>query len=131
MSAEYYAAGPEARAVVNRLLDLPPEPTQDWEFILADPARIEEMLDLIARRELGLEPRSALAQLLVASIDAAESDEVLSSASVLRAEAYFATDPEVRERMVFFWLNERRGRHAHAVAFALGRDPAPLEPYED
>jgi len=134
MSAEYYGVGPEIRAAVERLLNLrklSSSEEQDWEFLLGDPARIDEIVDLLERRDLDIEMRSAVAQLLISSIDDAESDGVLSFDSVERASFYFATDPEVYERMVFFWLSEGRGRHANAVGFALGHDPAPFEPFED
>lgn len=75
MSAEYYGVGPGARAAVERLLNLlplRPEDEQEWEFRLGDPARIEEILDLLERTDLDLEMRSAVAQLLMSSIYRAE-----------------------------------------------------------
>ena len=134
MSAEYYGVGPEICAAVERLLNLrklSPGEEQEWEFFLGDPARIDEIVDLLERRDLDLEMRSAVAQLLMSGIYNAESDGVLSFDSIERASFYLATDPEVYERMVFFWLSEGWGIHTPALAFALGHDPAPFEPFED
>jgi len=134
MSAEYYGAGSETRANVGKILNLRalrPEDEQAWEFLQADPSRIDEILDLLERKDFDLDLRSALAQLLLASISFAELNWVLSAISVDRAAFYFASDPEVRERMVFLWLGEGRGLQQHALRFALGLDPAPFEHVED
>lgn len=126
MSAEYYGVDPEVRAEVGRLLDLPALfSEQDWEFSLADPARIDDMLDLIAQGIPDLDLRSGLAQLLVASIDRAATDEVLAGSQLERAAAWFAGDAPVRDRMAFFWLEKGQSRNPRAVAQILGADPAP------
>ena len=106
MSNKFYGPKAEAEKVINQLLALPATGNeQDWEFELADPARIDEMLNTFESKELDLESKSALALLILSSIEEADEAGTLQRTQVMRTNHLFVSDDTVRSRMLFYWID--------------------------
>lgn len=104
MTKEFYGATVEAQHTVNKLLALPASGReQDWEFELADPNRIEDMLRVLSG-ELSYDERCALALLTIASIEEAVEAEIIDSNVVERAKVMLKSDRDVFSSMRFYWI---------------------------
>ncbi|MGZ4982139.1 MAG: hypothetical protein ACXWAB_11915 [Methylobacter sp.] len=116
MSNKFYGPTAEAENAINQLLQLPATgKEQDWEFELANPSKIDEMFDAFESKKLDLDSKSALALLIISSIEEAYESETLDETKVLRASALFASDDEVRSRMLFYWIELQRASNLALV----------------
>lgn len=118
MTVEFY--GPTVRAVaeINKLLGLHATGReQDWEFEFADPTRIQEMLNLLEHENIDDECRSALALLMIASMEEATALEPRDEA---RAASWFSLNERVRKQMHFYWIDLDRTANAESTARVLG-----------
>lgn len=116
MAREFYGATVEAQRAINKLLALPASGReQDWEVELADPHRIEEMLAVAADSDLNLDERCALALLTIASIDEAAEGGGVNPQDLERAQSILKQDDEVREAMIFYWIDQNRASDAETI----------------
>ncbi|MDD5113086.1 MAG: hypothetical protein PHC94_03645 [Methylobacter sp.] len=116
MSIKFYGPTAGAEAIINQLLKLPATgKEQDWEFEFANPTKIEEMLDVFTSKELDLESKSALALLIISSMEEAEEAGTLDSALIFRATQLIAINDEVRNRMYFYWIELGRANNVVLV----------------
>lgn len=117
MTDEFYGASLSAQRRINRLLNLNVSSReQDWEFELADPSRVDDMLDVASETILTLDEKSALALLLLASIDGRGD---LTPLQIQRTREFVCHDQSLRARMLFFW-RERPANHNDLVQQVLG-----------
>ncbi|CAN7554267.1 MULTISPECIES: hypothetical protein [unclassified Variovorax] len=118
MSHEFYGATARAVAEINRLLKLPATGReQDWEFELADPKRIHEMLNLLVLGNLNDECRSALALLLLASM---EEQDSLEPRDLVQAKEWFLRNKRARDQMHFYWIQMSRATRPDLISRVLG-----------
>ncbi|MDT4329318.1 hypothetical protein ACQE3E_07125 [Methylomonas sp. MED-D] len=116
MSREFYGPKADAESVINQLLSLPATGReQDWEIELADPARIDEMLDILESKDIDFECKSALALLAISSMEEANEAGMLEAAQVRRAYQLFFKRDELRERMCFYWIELGRANNIELV----------------
>lgn len=116
MSREFYGATAEAQGSVNKLLSLPASGReQDWEFELADPNRIEEMLNAASTVELNHDEKCALALVLVASIEEAIESGLADRDLIARSRSILRDDGEVLEAMKFYWIEQCRASNEETV----------------
>lgn len=107
MAREFYGATVEAQRAINKLLSLPASGReQDWEVELADPYRIEEMLTVASENDLHLDERCALALLTIASIDELAGAGEVNAQVIERARSILTQDEEVRDAMIFYWIDQ-------------------------
>jgi len=112
MADEYYGATRKVEIEVSRLVGLPATlEEQDWEFIYADPTRIEIMVDLLSSAQLSTDERSALCSLMIASFEKAFDGGEVNHELMDRAAQLIGADPVVLERMRFFWLGQGMSFH--------------------
>jgi len=110
MTNEYLC--PERGAVeqVNRMFNLPATgKEQDWELELSDPDRLDEMLDALEQANLDLETKSALALLVIASIEDGDETEKPVAAHIARMREVLRNDRIVNDRMRYYWLRNGGG----------------------
>lgn len=108
MPRGFYGAKPQAIRTINDLLGLPASgQEQDWEIELADPARIDEMLDLQSLHELDYDAKCALSLLLIGSIELAFENGALEEHQVRRASEFFRENPPILEAMCCYWNDLR------------------------
>ncbi|OSZ71960.1 hypothetical protein CAP39_00805 [Sphingomonas sp. IBVSS1] len=104
MTQEYYAPTPVARATINKLLDLPAKgDEQDWEIELSAPDKLDNMFALMDAGVLNFEERSALALLLMYSVDEIYREGGDTSALFPRLKSLLTADPDVLGRMRYYW----------------------------
>jgi hypothetical protein len=116
MTREFYGATVAAQTSINELLSLPASGReQDWEIELADPDRIEEMLKAGSMSDLHYEEKCALALLIVASIEESVNAGDINPNTLERAKAAFKRDDDVREAMIFYWLDQGRSSNEAAA----------------
>lgn len=116
MSDEFYGPRKDAEGVINRLLGLPATfREQDWEFELADPARINDMLDMLESVDIDLECVSALALLTISSMEEASALGLLEGAQIRRAAKIFEGRGDVRERMRYYWIGLKRANNEDLI----------------
>jgi hypothetical protein len=116
MPREFYGATVEAQRAINKLLALPASGReQDWEVELADPHRIEEMLVAASDGGLNLDERCALALLTIASIEESADAGEVNPQDVERAKSILKRDDEVRDAMIFYWIDQNRASDAKTV----------------
>jgi hypothetical protein len=110
LRTEFYAATVEAQNHITHLLNLPATGSeQDWEIELADPSRVDEMIDMLARRvDLNLDSQCALALLTISSMEVAEELGKLKPLSVKKMALMLPTHPLIAARMYFYWVTLRR-----------------------
>jgi hypothetical protein len=102
MDQDYYWPHPDSVRALNQLLNLPATGhEQDWEIELSDPERLDEMVGLFCGGELDLENRSALALLMIFSLDPWGADA--GTADVERVQLALQSDPAVHDRMRSYW----------------------------
>ncbi|WP_333606365.1 hypothetical protein [Arsukibacterium sp.] len=111
MFVEFYGPKIEAEDAINKLLNLPATGReQDWEIELADPARIDEMLDALETKEIDFDCQSALSLLVISSIDEANELGLLNEKQVRRAAELFFINSDLRDRMCFYWVHLARAK---------------------
>lgn len=116
MTNEYYGAALDAQHSVNVLLLLTVTGReQDWEFELADPARVEEMLAVYTSTEMSIDVRKAFALLLLSSVEEKASLGDVEHALLERITEALQMHPSVRDAMAFYWIDQN-----------LATDPALL-----
>jgi len=116
MSREFYGPKADAESTINQLLSLPATGReQDWEVELADPGRINEMLDALEYKDMNFESQSALALLVISSMEEANVAGTLGDVQVRRASQLLASRNDVRERMCFYWIELGRANDIHLV----------------
>lgn len=116
MSREFYGPKAGAESIINRLLNLPATGNeQDWEIELADPTKIDEMLDVFELSNIDFESKSALALLVISSMEEANEYGALDDAQVGRAYQLFVKNNDVRERMCFYWLELGRANDVNLL----------------
>lgn len=109
MSSEFYGPKINAEIVINQLLRLPATGNeQDWEFELADATKIDEMIDVFLSSNLDLDCKSALALLIISSMEEADQACTLDDAQIVRMSQLLANDNEVRNRMHFYWIEQEK-----------------------
>ncbi|MFT3722510.1 MAG: hypothetical protein QM773_02900 [Hyphomonadaceae bacterium] len=119
MAIEFYGATREAERTVNRLLSLPASGhEQDWEFELADPHRVQEMLDAM-ETDLSFDERCAVALLTIASIDEAVDAGNVDPGDVQRANSILMRYAQVREAMIFYWVGQKRASNLESIKKVL------------
>ena len=102
MTHDYYGPHVGTERVLNEMLKLPAQGhEQDWEIELADPERVEEMLNAFPLVEPDIELKSALALLLIRSMEEAHRIGVLEEGQILRAAEVVQGNAILRERMRF------------------------------
>ena len=105
MTNEYYGATRDAENTINSLLGLPANgDEQDWEFELADPSKIDRMIEVLAHEQLDLECKSALALLLISSIQDAEELGMLRADQMRGVTELLLKDGNLLSRMHFYWI---------------------------
>ncbi len=108
MTKEFYGATVEAQRRVNTLLSLPATGgEQDWEFELADPNRIGDMIKA-ASAELSLDEKCALALITIASIEGAVEADDVDASMIEQAKAIIKSDRDVYAAMKFYWIEQGR-----------------------
>ena len=116
MAREFYGATVEAQHAINKLLALPASGReQDWEVELADPHRIGEMLTVASDSSLNLDERCALALLTIASIDESADAGEVNPKDVERAKSILKQDDQVRDAMIFYWIDQNRASNEETV----------------
>lgn len=106
MPHEFYGATMCAILKVNKLLDLPATgKEQDWEFEFASPGRIREILNLLMHSDLDDECQSALALLMIASIEDAGAMDASDREDAIK---WFSSHEKVRGQMHFYWIKLNR-----------------------
>ncbi len=117
MQTEFYGAKASAQEAINHLLRLPATgKEQDWEIELADPARIDEMLDALESQTLDLDCQNALALLLLTSMEEASEAGSLDERHVKRMAHILSLRQEVRKKMHFYWIDLDRARNSSLIA---------------
>ncbi len=120
MTREYYGPKSEAECVINQILNLSATGReQDWEVELANPARIDEMLDVLESKQLDFESESALALLLISSMEEASEAGMLDDMQIRRASQFFLNSSDIQERMCFYWLELGRSSDTDLVKRVL------------
>jgi hypothetical protein len=115
MAHEFYGATIEAQQSINRLLSLPATGReQDWELELADPSRIEAMLDAITTK-LSDNEKCALALITIASIEEAVAADQFDAGIIERARMALRKDKDVHEAMKFYWIKQGRATDEEVV----------------
>ena len=105
MTLDYYGPTAEAEIAVNRLLQLQATGNeQDWEFECAEPTKINEMLELFTTKELDLECKSALALLIISSLEQAAENGKVDEVQVVRITQLLENNEIIRSRMFFYWI---------------------------
>lgn len=121
MSRDFYGPKADAESVINKLLNLAATgKEQDWEFELADPARIDEMLDALESNDIDFECKSALALLVISSMEEAYEAGMLDDEQVRRAYKFFVNSNDVRERMYYYWLELGRANDVDLIIRIIG-----------
>ena len=116
MAHEFYGATLQAQRVINELLSLPASGReQDWEIELADPDRVEEMIEAAANTNLDYDERCALALLTIASIEELFASGENSPHIIEKAKSSIAIDNDVRDAMIFYWIEQRRASNEATV----------------
>lgn len=98
--------GPTARAMetLERFFPFPENcDRQEWEMTLADPAKIDRMLDVLESEPLDIDDRTALCLVTTWSFEEAfeQGEENLEQMS--RASGLIRDDRTVFERIRFYW----------------------------
>jgi len=104
MPTEYY--GPRADAVqrLNSLLRLPAQgDEQDWEDELADPRRIDEILEWLESGKLTFEEMSAFGLLTISSIILGSEAQFVSQVQIARLSHVMSRNDGLRIRMTTYW----------------------------
>ncbi len=106
LKAAFYKATVEAQNHINQLLRLPATGSeQEWEIELADPLRVEEMIDTLARSvHLSLDCQCALALLIISSMEVADELDQLKPSCVAKMARMLPTQPIIASRMYFYWV---------------------------
>jgi hypothetical protein len=113
MTREFYGATADAQRSINDLLLLPATgKEQDWEFELAKPNRIAEMMQVATAHALNFEERCALFLLLIASMEQMSETGNLENHLILKAHLLLGDNPDVREAMIFYWIEQNRSSDA-------------------
>lgn len=116
MFEEYYGPTIEAEREINSLLNIKAcGKEQDWEIEFANPAMLDEMLAIFEEGGLGLETLSALALLIVSSLEEADERNILRTEHVQSAMEAIARVDEVRNRMKYYWLDLDRANNKSLV----------------
>lgn len=109
MAREFYGATVQAQHSINKILSLPASGReQDWEFEMADPGRIEEILSAMSRVALSYDEKCALALLAIASIEESIEEGGIDNDLVEKAKATFSQDASIRDAMFFYWIEQDR-----------------------
>ncbi|RWM67491.1 MULTISPECIES: hypothetical protein [Mesorhizobium] len=109
MTREFYGCTTDAQRSINVLLSLPATgKEQDWEFELADPNRIGEMLQASATQNLNYDERCALSLLLIASMEERSAAGNLEGDLIRKAHMLFNNNAELRAAMMFYWIELHR-----------------------
>ncbi|WP_018431374.1 hypothetical protein [Hoeflea sp. 108] len=120
MTREFYGATIQAQRAINGLLNLPASGReQDWEIELADPDRVEEMLEAAVDSNLDYDERCALALLTIASIEELFELGEVSPAIVEQARSTIRQYHDVHEAMVFYWIEQRQASNEENVREVL------------
>jgi hypothetical protein len=120
MTHEFYGATMRAILEVNKLLNLPAAGNeQDWEFEFAPPEKIQEILNLFVHCSLDDECQSALALLMIASIEEAGALESNDRENVIK---WFSSHEKIREQMYFYWIKLNRSESPKIISELLGRE---------
>jgi len=105
MPNEFYGPTKESEKKINLLLRLPASgDEQDWEFELADLSKIDQMIEVFISENLDLEAKSALAVLLISSMQDADEAGVLREDQIRRAKLLLSENGDVLSRMRFYWI---------------------------
>lgn len=116
MTNEYYGATRDAENTINSLLGLPANgDEQDWEFELADPSKIDRMIEVLAHEQLDLECKSALALLLISSIQDAEELGMLRADQMRGVTELLLKDGNLLSRMHFYWIELKKSRNVELL----------------
>ena len=116
MTREFYGATVEAQRSINKLLSLPASGReQDWEFELADPNRLGEILMAASANELSFEEKCALSLLIVASIEEASELEPIHQVMNEQAKGILRQDADVLDAMKFYWIEQGRATNEELV----------------
>jgi hypothetical protein len=120
VSREFYGAKGGAIDAVNQLLALPASGReQDWEFELADPSKIDAMLQALSTGTFDFETKSALALLLISSMEEASELGLLHEKQVAGACEALAADSGLKDRMKFYWVDLGRSDNPDLVRTVL------------
>jgi hypothetical protein len=107
MTREFFGATANAQHAINMLLSLPASgKEQDWELELANPDRIEEMLDAFLVDDLKFDEKCAVALLMCASVEEAFEVNCLDPVIVDRVKIAIEREGDVHEAMKFYWIEQ-------------------------
>jgi hypothetical protein len=99
----YYGPTIEARGAVNRILGLhPAADPQDWAVAIAGPGNFEMAIDELANPSLNTEERSALALLVLDSVDLIDGR---GAEMLARIRWSLRRDRQVQARMRYWWTH--------------------------
>jgi hypothetical protein len=102
----YYGPTREARAVINRTLNLSAEGTElAWGIEIAKPVNFERIMDALADDNLDTEERSALALLLLHAVDRMALKGRVATELLTRIRWHLRRDPQVLGRMRYWWTH--------------------------
>lgn len=133
---DWYFIHSETIARVNAYLSLPARGgEQDWEIELADARRWEEFFQILVEHRLANDPEmeTAVAALLIGSIDLALNEEVVSSSELESVAAFFQENPILRDCVRRIWCIQSMPLHEEIIAPWLVPDyqsPGPIEESE-
>jgi hypothetical protein len=113
----YYGPSRRACAVLNALFGLASECRQpDWESELAAPDKRERAVELLSDESVDVEARSAIALLLLETLERAAIESCADAELVTRVRWQLRRDPRVQSRMRYWWSHMGGGT---AVMHAL------------
>lgn len=103
---EYYGANINSILKINKLLNLDASgEEQDWEFELADPNKVNFMIDtLIKNDQMTVDDKSALSLLIIASLEEKWCIDPSLSERLKDFILFLKKNREVRKRMFFYWV---------------------------
>ena len=102
----YYGPTRDARAAINQLLGLPADAKPDqWEAQLSDRGKLEAILDALADHSLDVEQRSAIALLLLDTLDRTALHDRATTETLTRIRWLLRRDEQVHARMRYWWAH--------------------------
>ena len=105
MTAEYYGPTVKAAQEASRLLALDSNgQEQDWEIELADPNKIDGMLDVLEMQQFSQDVKAALCLLVLASFESGFNVGDVDASRMRRATDFLFKDVVVLAQMRFYWL---------------------------
>lgn len=118
MTYEFYGPTSDAVLKINALLGFSATGReQDWEIEFSSPMRVREMLDFLVRGNFDDEIQTALALLMLASMDEANTVDLEDQDRVIQ---WFSANERIRKKMQFYWIHLDRAASPKIIDKILG-----------